>query len=174
MFAEWNMSAHQLKSLMILYNSSFNIFWSSNSRMMTSSVSAYQSEWVNQQTSVSRSCSVIEAARLSLNERQLSAVRVQCSSSSLSNLSELSDCITLKNLYISESIIWTSARNESLCVKCSTTHHILKECRNEQFSRWETEWLQLIVFDDWLIENQFLIYSNDHTSFLSQHTERTS
>ena len=69
LLAEQNMSAHQLKSLIISYNSSSDIFWLLSLRMMTSSVSAYQSEWVNQQTSVLRFCSVIEAARLSLNER---------------------------------------------------------------------------------------------------------
>ena len=41
LLAEWNMSAHQLESLIISYNSSFDIFWSVSSRILTSSVSAY-------------------------------------------------------------------------------------------------------------------------------------
>ena len=48
LLAEWNMSVYQLKFLMISYNSSSDIFWSVSSRMLTSSISAYQSEWVNQ------------------------------------------------------------------------------------------------------------------------------
>ena len=174
LLAEQNMPAHQLKSLMVSYNSSLNIFWSVSSRMLTPPASAHQSEWVNQQTSVPRSCPAIEAARLPLNERQPSAARVQCPSSSLLNLSELPDRTTSKNSYISGSIIWTPARDGPLCVKCSATHHISKECRNKWLSRWETEWLRLIVFGDWPIENQFLIYDNDHASLSSQQAERMS
>ena len=69
---------------------------------------------------------------------------------------ELPDRTTSKNPYINGTLVWSFAKDGTLCVRCGELGCMAKNCKNSPLPAWEQSYLRMSVFGD-----------NPHANFAS-------